>query len=559
VPLLREALERLPVRDGALRARLLARLAAALYWTEAAEQRRELADAAIAMARRIGDPATLAYVLSDAHRATWDPDSPVRALPWVEEIAALADRIGSAALGLAARSWRISLLLERGEVADVERDIETFAVLATRLHQPRAQAQSLLHRCAWAVIQGRFDEAERLLGEAAGYAGLLQQDRILVMRVQALVFVMREAQGRLPELGEVVEQFARAQATMPVWRCGLLHVHLQAGRDDDLRREYERFAAAGFATLPRDNLWLPSLALLAEACAHLGDAAGAAELRRLLTPYAGRNVVTPDVAYIGPVDRYLALLAATAGDPAAAAELLESAGHAARRIGAQPTCARLAQDAERIRAARGPAIAPADGPPPMRRLCRRGDMWEIGVPGRTVFVRHSRGIGHLAVLLATPGRDVHVMDLVAPAAGRGAPAPAADEGLVARRGQDDLGEVLDERARREYRERIAALDEAIEEAEAFHDPERASRAVAERDLLVAELAAKYNAHGRARRTGSDAERARISVTKTLGTAIRAIAAEDAALGHHLDTCVSRGMYCRYEPGPAAGAWEVDPG
>jgi non-specific serine/threonine protein kinase len=185
-------------------------------------------------------------------------------------------------------------------------------------------------------------------------------------------------------------------------------------------------------------------------------------------------------------------------------------------------------------------------------------MWEIGVPGRTVFVRHSRGVGHLAVLLAAPGRDVHVLDLVA-AGGRGAPAPAAEDGLVARRGQDDLGEVLDERARREYRERIAALDEAIAEAEAFHDPERASRAVAERELLVAELAAKYNARGRPRRTGSDAERARISVTKTLGTAIRAIAAEDAALGHHLDTCVSRGMYCRYEPGPAAGAWEVEPG
>jgi hypothetical protein len=554
VPLLREALERLPARDGALRARLLARLAAALYWTEAAEQRRELADAAIAMARRIGDPATLAFVLSDAHRATWDPDSPVRALPWVEEIAALADRIGSAALGLAARSWRISLLLERGEVADVERDIETFAALATRLHQPRGQAQSLLHRCAWAVIQGRFDEAERLLGEAAGYAGLLQQDRILVMRVQALVFVMREAQGRLPELGEVVEQFARAQAGMPVWRCGLLHVHLQAGREDDLRREYERFAAAGFATIPRDNLWLPSLALLAEVCAHLGDAAGAAELRRLLAPYAGRNVVTPDVAYIGPVDRYLALLAATAGDLAAAAELLESAGQAARRIGARPTCARLARDAERIHAA--PVPPPTAGVHAVRRLSRRGDMWEIGVPGRTVFVRHSRGLGHLAALLAQPGRDVHVMDLVAPAAAGG----RAPEGLVARgRGQDDLGPVLDERARREYRERIAALDEAIEEAEAFHDPERASRAVAERELLVAELAAKYNAHGRPRRSGSDAERARISVTKTLGTAIRAIAAEDAALGHHLDTCVSRGMYCRYEPGPAAGAWEVDPG
>ena len=78
---------------------------------------------------------------------------------------------------MAAHSWRISLLLERGEMAVADLEIETFGEAATRLHQQRGQAQSLLHRCARGMIAGDFADAERILGEAAGYAGLLEQDR----------------------------------------------------------------------------------------------------------------------------------------------------------------------------------------------------------------------------------------------------------------------------------------------------------------------------------------------------------------------------------------------
>jgi hypothetical protein len=191
---------------------------------------------------------------------------------------------------------------------------------------------------------GEFDDAEQLIGRASEFAGLLQEDQILGMRLAALVFVMREIQGRLGELEDAVEQFADAQPAMPVWRCGLLCVYLQTGRDAELWSQYEPLAADGFASLPRDNLWLPSLAFAAEACAHLGDRRGAESLRGLLAPYSGQNVVTPGVAYIGPVDRYLALLAMTQGDDDAAADWFAAARRAAAASGARPTSARLALD-----------------------------------------------------------------------------------------------------------------------------------------------------------------------------------------------------------------------
>ena len=61
----------------------------------------------------------------------------------------------------------------------------------------------------------------------------------------------------------------------------------------------------------------------------------------------------------------------------------------------------------------------------------------------------------LARLLAQPDAEVHVLDLVGPAAG----APR----------QGDLGEVLDDRARAAYRQRLHDLDERIADAEADGD------------------------------------------------------------------------------------------
>ncbi|HET8672724.1 MAG TPA: AAA family ATPase [Thermoleophilaceae bacterium] len=560
VPLLEEALKRLPTADGRLRARVIARLAAAQYWSAPAERRQALAHEAIAMARRVGDPATLAFVLSDAHLATWDPDSPERALPWAGEIYALAGHVGNTELAMAAHSWRISLLLELGEIATADHEIEAFAEAATRLHQQRAQAQSLLHRCARSLIAGDFERAERLLEEAAGYAGLLQQDQILGMRLAALAFVMREAQERLEELEPAVRQFAESQPAMPVWRCALLSVLRQAGRDDELRRQYEGLASDGFASIPRDNLWLPALAFLAEAATRLGDGDGARRLLELLEPYAGRNVVTPDVAYFGPVDRYLALLAATAGQRERAARWFESARALATSMGAKNTCERLDRDEAETLGSRSPAQRAAAAAPAAAgggRLCRRGDMWELSTGGSQFHLKDAKGLHHLACLLANPGREFHALELVAAAGPATSASAAADPDLSLRRGgEDDTGPLLDARAKAEYRERIGELQEEIEEAEAFHDPERASRARAELDSLTRELSAAVGLGGRDRRGGSSAERARVNVTRSLRATVDRVQQHDAALGHHLHTCIRTGLFCSYDPGPGAARWDV---
>jgi hypothetical protein len=411
-------------------------------------------------------------------------------------------------------------------------------------------------------MAGDFDEAERLLGESAQYAGRLQADQIFAMRVAALLFAMREVQGQLGELEGAVRQFADAQPAMPVWRCALACVYLQTGRDDDLAREYEQFAKDDFTTLPRDNLWMPALAFLAQACHHFGDRERAPLLRGLLEPYSGRNVITPDVAYFGPVDRFLALLAATEGDRERAAAWFASARSLAQAMGAKPTLARIeAEEAAALGDGPRPAkpardgAAAASGP---RSLRRRGDVWEVASGAASFHLRDAKGVQHLALLLANPGQEFHSLDLVGGATAAPASGGLPDQELSIRgRGQDDSGPLLDPQAKAEYRQRVTDLHEELEEAQSFNDPERASRARAELDFIESELSAAMGLGGRDRRTGGSAERARVNVTRALKGTVDRIADYDAALGHHLRTCVRTGTFCVYDPGPGSGPWEID--
>src|SRR5207247_10393090 len=60
-------------RDSALRARVMARLAMGLYASGAPERCDALSEQAVAMARRVSDPATLAYALHARHAVLWGP------------------------------------------------------------------------------------------------------------------------------------------------------------------------------------------------------------------------------------------------------------------------------------------------------------------------------------------------------------------------------------------------------------------------------------------------------------------------------------------------------
>jgi len=167
---------------------------------------------------------------------------------------------------------------------------------------------------------------------------------------------------------------------------------------------------------------------------------------------------------------------------------------------------------------------------------REGEYWAVGRPGTVVRLRDSVGMHHLAQLLTDPGREFAAVELAARRVGVCLPPTSA-------------GEVLDARARDEYRRRIADLRDEIEEAERFGDLGRMGRARTEVAIVARELARAVGLGGRSRVVGSCAERARVNVTRTIRDAMRRIADQEVWMGHHLVTTIRTGTFCRYAPDP----------
>jgi hypothetical protein len=207
--------------------------------------------------------------------------------------------------------------------------------------------------------------------------------------------------------------------------------------------------------------------------------------------------------------------------------------------------------------------AEAAAPTASRNLFRReGEYWTIAYQGSVVRLRDAKGLRHLARLLAQPGREFHVVDLEAANRQPGSPAAVGPRGragageLAVRPDLGDAGALLDATAKAAYRARLGELGAELEAAEAGNDPERAARARAEREFLVAELARAVGLGGRNRRAASHAERARLNATRAIRAAMANLARAHPSLGRHLAATVRTGRYCAYTPDPRASiAWE----
>ena len=155
-----------------------------------------------------------------------------------------------------------------------------------------------------------------------------------------------------------------------------------------------------------------------------------------------------------------------------------------------------------------------------------GEYYAITAPRGTLRFRATRGMHYLARLVASPGTEIHVLDLVGSA--------GADRG--------DAGERLDARALRDYRTRLIELRDIVEDAETCGDAERTERARSEIAMLVREL----GRYGRGRRAESAVDRARSAVQRRIKDALARIGASDACLGSWLRRAVRTGNYCCFQ-------------
>jgi tetratricopeptide (TPR) repeat protein len=207
-----------------------------------------------------------------------------------------------------------------------------------------------------------------------------------------------------------------------------------------------------------------------------------------------------------------------------------------------------------------PADSAASLRTPVENVFRReGEYWCIAFEQQTVRLHDLKGLRYLARLLAHPGREFHVLDMVADQTGSAVDDDGGVEpGLTISSGLD-AGVLLDAQAKNAYRRRLAEIDEDSEEALAIGNHERAAQAEHERDFLVRELARAVGLGGRDRHAASMSERARASVTRAVRQAMARIDEHHPALGQHLDRTIRTGTYCTYSPDPRVAATWISTG
>jgi hypothetical protein len=187
-------------------------------------------------------------------------------------------------------------------------------------------------------------------------------------------------------------------------------------------------------------------------------------------------------------------------------------------------------------------------------LEQEGDFWRVAYQGTTVLLRHSRGLTLLAHLVKNPGREIHVatLDAITPSGGSAVARWSAAPEAAVPHAPRDAGDVLDARARSEYRRRIVELREELGEAQNRHDLGRVEALRAELEMLEDEVRAALGPGKRGRRMARDTERLRQAITRRIRAAVGQIERHHPALGAHLAATVSTGYRCVYRPRGAAG-------
>jgi tetratricopeptide (TPR) repeat protein len=389
-------------------------------------------------------------------------------------------------------------MLELGDIAPVKEELRVIGAAADELRQP---AQRWIVAATWAtfaLFEGRFADAERLVQEALELGeGAQASDAVLSHSVQ--LFTLCMLRDGLEPIESLMRRSIVEYPARPMFRCMLAYLLAETGREPEAGAALDALAGDRFAVLPMTNEWLFGLGFLADTAGVLGDAERAEVLYELMLPYAARNACTADYITTGSASRPIGVAAATASRWEEAEGHFEEAVRANTRMGARPWAALATCDWARMLLRRG---APGDreraaelrdralvaarelGMTPLERrataltglpegrgrpagatralpdvFCREGEYWAVAYQGDAFRLKDSKGLRYIAHLLGAPGRDVHAIELVA-AERAVIPGPSSEAELAASLGGDS-GEILDAQAKAAYRRRLAELEEEL--------------------------------------------------------------------------------------------------
>jgi class 3 adenylate cyclase/DNA-binding CsgD family transcriptional regulator len=322
-----DAVAVLGVEPTATRARLLIELAGQVGRVRADESV-ELAREAESIARHLGDPELLGSVLLGARHISRHPSRMAEYERIGVELEALGQQLSSLALTLAGISVQTLTHLERGDCDRWMAGQQRFVRLLGDRSLPQFQLIAHVNRASRAVLDGDFEEAERLamaMGRMASSIG-----HSPVAAAGAILLITRRLQARDVELLDALETIVhRRSSETSIYRCSLAAVQARAGHHADARHALSTLHADGYP-IHKGYAWTLAMAELAEAAEVAGDPQAAAHVLREVGPYSG-NVAVAGSGINRPLDQALAQAALATGEVTLAEQYALVAVSASRR------------------------------------------------------------------------------------------------------------------------------------------------------------------------------------------------------------------------------------
>jgi hypothetical protein len=319
VAALRRSLDRLPDEDDPLRCRVMLGLANELYYAAGHEEREALAEEALAMAHRLGDPRLQLEMYQLAYTALWARHTTERRLEYAASAIEIARQLDDERALVVAQVQRCVACGEIGRVDEMWSLQAEAHERAERLRLPYALLVLDNLAIAWKAMAGEFEECERLLGELhrlAAQLSLPQTEDALAGAQMVVLAWRRQEETILPWLLELA-----LEGPMPS-SVNYLQFLLRAGHRDAAIE----WAVKHPPVIKRDD-WFSMFfwGSAAEVAIGIDDADLGARAYGELAPYAGWVCCAGSGVAIGPVHAFLALAAAATGERELAASHAEAA------------------------------------------------------------------------------------------------------------------------------------------------------------------------------------------------------------------------------------------
>ena len=266
-----------------------------------------------AMARRLGDPQSLAEVLihgmlvpQPGYTPAQFPDLEAR----LDELRSTAQRVDNFDLNARVYATCYYRWTELGLRDRMDEIYAEWSAWGDARNNALIEWLSQHIQAMLATLDGDLAAAEAHAEQAVKLGRRSQGDQAEgVYGMQ--MFTIRREQSRLAEVAPVVKRLLGDARTRAVWQPGFALIASELGYHDAARRLLGELAEGGFA-FPRDAKRSTTIGYLAEVCAAVEDRNTAQTRYGLLEPYANMTI-TAGVATMcyGAAQRHLGLLAET--------------------------------------------------------------------------------------------------------------------------------------------------------------------------------------------------------------------------------------------------------